>query len=160
MQQEAEERTVGLAVQCSKMSASAFARGIQYYLRNKKSHENTNISQYEPSKVKVKDIIKSGAGVSNVEIQDKSIMQFERLARKNGVQYAIKKDKTTDPPTFYIFFKSKDAEMIEYTLKEFNKKQLGKDKEPVIKKKLEKFKEVVKAASVKKPKVRKKQKVR
>ncbi|MBQ5441367.1 MAG: PcfB family protein, partial [Firmicutes bacterium] len=39
-----------------------------------------------------------------------------RLARKNGIRYAVKKDKATDPPTYYIFFKGKSAEVIEATL--------------------------------------------
>lgn len=159
MQQEIEERTVGLAVQSTKMSASLFYRAIQYYLRKKETYNNTNISQETAKKVKVKEFLKDGAGVSNVEIQDKSIKQFERLAKKNGVRYAIKKDKSTTPPTFYIFFKSKDAEMIEYTMRQFTKKQLNKGKEPVIKQKLKHFKEVV-AAQVMNSKIRKKEKVR
>jgi len=44
MQQEIEERTVGLAVQSTKMSASLFYRAIQYYLRKKETYNNTNIS--------------------------------------------------------------------------------------------------------------------
>ena len=144
MQQEAEERTVGLVVQSSKMTASLFMRAIEYYLRKQENKKVKNIS-HKAKKVRVKDIIKDGAGVSNVEIQDKSIRQFERLAKRNGVKYAIKKDKSTNPPTFYIFFKSKDSEMIEYTLKQFTKKQLSKGKKPVIKEKLMKFKELSKA---------------
>lgn len=158
MQQEVEERTVGLAVQSTKMSANLFMRAIQHYLRKVETHKNSNISQ-SSKKVNVKDIIKDGAGVSNVEIQDNSIKQFERLAKKNGVRYAIKKDKSTTPPTFYIFFKSKDAEMIEYTMRQFTKKQLNKGKEPVIKQKLQHFKEVV-ASQVTQNKIRNKEKVR
>lgn len=159
MQQEAEERTVGLVVQSSKMTASLFFRAIQYYLREHKNKKVTNIS-HKPKKVRIKNILKDDAGVSNVEIQDKSIKQFERLAKKNGVKYAIKKDKSTTPPTFYIFFRSKDAEMIEYTLREFAKKQLSRDKEPVIKQKIEKFKELSKKMAAKQTKIRKKEKVR
>ena len=68
--------------------------------------------------------MQEGDGVSNVEIKDDSIKVFERLARKNGIRYAVKKEKATDPPTYYIFFKGKSAEVIEATLKEFTKAKL------------------------------------
>ena len=55
----------------------------------------------------VKELVKEGAGVASVEIKDEKIRQFERIARRNGVRYAIKKDKSTTPPTYIVFFKAK-----------------------------------------------------
>ena len=45
-------------------------------------------------------------GVSNIEINDPSIRDFERIARKYGVDYAVKKDRSTSPPKYLIFFKA------------------------------------------------------
>ena len=83
---------------------------------NEAQHRN------DPKRVKVKDLVKDGSGVSPVEIMDEKIRAFEKLARSNGVRYAIKKDKTTVPPTYIVFFRAKDAEMIDRTMKEFVKK--------------------------------------
>ena len=66
-------------------------------------------------------MLREGEGVSTVTIKDNSIKPFERLARKNGIRYAIKKDKSTSPQTYIIFFKGKNAEVIDNTLKEFTK---------------------------------------
>ena len=51
---------------------------------------------------------KTNQGVSNIEINDPSIRDFERIARKYGVDYAVKKDRSTSPPKYLIFFKGRD----------------------------------------------------
>ena len=46
----------------------------------------------------------SEPGVSNIEITDPSIKEFEKIARKYGVDYAVKKDRSSSPPKYLIFF--------------------------------------------------------
>lgn len=41
----------------------------------------------------VKQLIGQNQGVSNLEITDPSIREFEKIARKYGVDYAVKKDE-------------------------------------------------------------------
>ena len=57
----------------------------------------------------MKQLIGQNQGVSNIEINDPSIMDFERIARKYGVDYAVKKDRSASPPKYLIFFKARDA---------------------------------------------------
>ena len=45
-----------------------------------------------------------GSGASTIEINDPSIKDFERIARKYGVDYAIKKCKG-DKPKYMVFFR-------------------------------------------------------
>ena len=60
----------------------------------------------------VKQLIGQNQGVSNIEINDPSIRDFERIARKYGVDYAVKKDRSTSPPKYLIFFKARDADAL------------------------------------------------
>ena len=53
----------------------------------------------------VKQLIGQNQGVSNIEITDPSIKEFEKIARKYGVDYAVKKDRSSSPPKYLIFFK-------------------------------------------------------
>lgn len=89
-------------------------------------------------------------------------------------------DKGTNPPTYYIFFKAKSAEVVKVTLEDYLKKtvqkedskesekskdpkkskQTSKKREAVIKPKLEHFKKKVREAGAKKSKTKTKQKVR
>ena len=45
----------------------------------------------------VKQLIGQNQGVSNIEITDPSIKEFEKIARKYGVDYAVKKDRSSSP---------------------------------------------------------------
>ena len=167
MQEQANEKTVGLVCRSTRMSASTFMRLCEKYLRHRRMvvRDKKISKRYDPARqkinqakrIKVKELVKEGAGVSSVEIKDEKIRQFEKLARRNGVRYAIKKDKSTTPPTYIVFFKAKDGEMIDRTMKEFLKRSIAKDdkaKEPVIHAKLKKFKAVAMEAAAKVSKIR------
>ena len=168
MQEEANQKTVGIAVQGTKMTARVFMRACEKFLQYRKEQKRlkkqdpANYKSNQPKRVKVSRLVREGDGVSSIEIKDESIKEFEKLARKNGVRYAVKKDKTTSPPTYYIFFKGKNAEVIDNTLREYTKRQLTRgEKKPVIHDKLENFKKVAKeAAASKLSKVKNKQQER
>ena len=60
-------------------------------------------SQPKQEKVTVKELAKQNAGMVNIEITDKNIKSFERYARKYGINYALKKDKSKEPPVYLVF---------------------------------------------------------
>ena len=74
----------------------------------------------------VKQLVEQGQGVSNIELQDKSSKEFERIARKYGVDYAVKQEKGAEPPKFLIFFKARDADALTAAFKEYTQKQIRK----------------------------------
>ena len=95
----------------------------------------------------VKQLIGQNQGVSNIEINDPSIRDFERIARKYGVDYAVKKDRSASPPKYLIFFKARDADALtaaftEYTGKKVKKAE--KTERPSVLAKLAQFKELLK----------------
>jgi len=99
----------------------------------------------------VKQLIGQNQGVSNIEITDPSIKEFEKIARKYGVDYAVKKDRSSSPPKYLIFFKGRDADALtsaftEYTNKKV--KKVEKSERPSVLAKLSQFKELVKNAVV------------
>ena len=95
----------------------------------------------------MKQLIGQNQGVSNIEINDPSIRDFERIARKYGVDYAVKKDRSASPPKYLIFFKAHDADALtaaftEYTGKKVKKAE--KTERPSVLAKLAQFKELLK----------------
>ena len=60
-------------------------------------------SQPKQGKVTVKELAKQNAGMVNIEITDKNIKSFERYSRKYGINYALKKDKSKEPPVYLVF---------------------------------------------------------
>ena len=73
-----------------------------------KSQKNPKIYKGKQS---VKHLVRQGAGVSNIEITDGNIKSFERVARKYGVDFALKKDTTSQPPPAIWSFSSHGTRM-------------------------------------------------
>ena len=91
-----------------------------------------------------KQTVKQGAGVQNIEITDKNIKSFERVARKYGVDFALKKNPAEGK--YLVFFKAKDADALNAAFAEYTAQTLkrGQDKRPSVRERLSHFKEVVK----------------
>lgn len=154
MQEEVEQRTVTLAVNTSKMTANVLKSAISKYLAYRK--EKAKQGPVKPcGKQSVKQLVGQDQGVTNIEITEKNIKDFERIARKYGVDFALKKDKTGDIPKYLVFFKARDADALTAAFKEYTAKTDRKKERPSVLKKLRKFKEV--AADIDTPKVRKKE---
>ena len=154
MQEEVESRTVTLAVSTTRMTANVLKSAISKYLAYRK--EKARQGPVKPcGKQSVKQLVGQDQGVSNIEITDKNIKDFERIARKYGVDFALKKDKTGDIPKYLVFFKARDADALTAAFKEYTAKSDRKKERPSVLKKLRRFKEV--AADIDTPKVRKKE---
>lgn len=154
MQEEVEQRTVTLAVSTTKMTANVLKQAISKYLAYRK--EKVRAGPVKPcGKQSVKQLVGQNQGVSNIEITDKNIKDFERIARKYGVDFALKKDKTGEIPKYLVFFKARDADALTAAFKEYTAKTDRKKERPSVLNKLRKFKE--QAADIDTPKVRKKE---
>ena len=99
----------------------------------------------------VKQLVGQNQGISNIEITDPSIKEFEKIARKYGVDYAVKKDRSSSPPKYLIFFKGRDADALTAAFTEYTNKKVKKatkTERPSVLAKLNQFKEMVKNAVV------------
>ncbi len=154
MQEEVEQRTVTLAVSTSKMTANVLKSAISKYLAYRK--DKAKNGPVKPcGKQSVKKLVQQDKGVTNIEITDKNIKDFERIARKYGVDFALKKDKTGEIPKYLVFFKARDADALTAAFKEYTAKTDRKKERPSVLQKLRKFKEA--AVDIATPKVRKKE---
>ena len=170
MQEEVENRTLTLAVSGTKFTGRLLKAAITKYLAHRKDkklqkQKSRDTPVIPHGKQTVKQLIGQNQGVSNIEITDPSIKEFEKIARntdpsikefekiarKYGVDYAVKKDRSSSPPKYLIFFKGRDADALtaaftEYTGKKVRKAQ--KTERPSVLAKLSQFKELVKHAVV------------
>ena len=152
MQEEVENRTLTLIVSGTKFTGRLFKAAISKYMAHRREKklekQRSRDSPVTPKgKQTVKQLIGQNQGVSNIEINDPSIRDFERIARKYGVDYAVKKDRSASPPKYLIFFKARDADALtaafaEYTGKKVKKAE--KTERPPVLAKLAQFKELLK----------------
>ena len=151
MQEEVESRTVTLIVSGSKFTGRMLKDVISKYLahRKEKKLQKTRDSPVKPcGKQTVKELVGQNQGVSNIEVNDPDIKSFEKIARKYGVDYAIKKDRSTSPPKYLVFFKARDADALTAAFTEYSSKKVKQQERPSVLKKLAHFKEMVKNAVV------------
>lgn len=152
MQEEVENRTLTLIVSGTKFTGRLFKAAISKYMahrREKKLEKQRSRDSPVTHKGKqtVKQLIGQNQGVSNIEINDPSIKDFERIARKYGVDYAVKKDRSASPPKYLIFFKARDADALTAAFSEYTQKKVKKadrSERPSVLAKLAQFKELLK----------------
>lgn len=156
MQEEVENRTFTLIVSGTKFTGRLFKAAISKYMahrREKKLEKQRGRDSPVTPKGKqtVKQLIGKNQGVSNIEINDPSIRDFERIARKYGVDYAVKKDRSASPPKYLIFFKARDADALTAAFSEYTQRKVKKadrSESPSVLEKLSHFKELIKNAVV------------
>ena len=156
MQDEVNDKTLNLCIQAGRITANTLKAAMRKYLNDMEKRKNLkiqkkNVSKNEEIKVKARDkaekkgkqtmkqLMNQGVQLTNIPITDDNIKSFERIARKYGIDYSLKKDVSTDPPRFMVFFKAKDVDVMTAAFKEYagvSMKQ--KVKKPSVKKKLAK----------------------
>ena len=141
MQEEVENRTVNLAITTTRLSARTIVTGIRMYLNHRNNVSRQKVVQGIHGKQSVKELMNQG--VSRMPIGDASIREFEREARKYGVDFAVTKDKTVSPPQYTVFFKARDADALQQIADSLVAKQMNAQKKPSILKQLTKLKDLV-----------------
>ena len=145
MQEDIENRTVTMTISGAKftgrMLKSAIAK-LLAHMRNGKNHSTRSKDITVHGKQTVKQLVGQNQGVSNIEIADSGVKEFERIARKYGVDFAVKKVKG-DRPKYLVFFKARDADALTAAFTEYTGKQIHKAKRPSVLKTLRSFQALV-----------------
>ena len=139
MQEEITQGAVTLSVETGKLTAQLLQQAMKKVLADMEKHKND--PQLRHGKQTLRQLMKHGAGVSNIEITDQNIKAFSATAKKYGIDFALKKDTTGEIPRYLVFFKGRDADVITAAFREFSAKNLEKEKKPSIRKELEQAKQ-------------------
>ena len=139
-----ENRTVNLAISTTKLSLRTIISGIRKYLQHReKVKAKKGRDPAVHGKQSVKKLLGQNQGAANAEIEKEGIKDFERLAKKYGVDFAVRKDKTVDPPRYFVFVRAKDADALDAICKEHQARSMTKDRKPSVLAQLSKFKNLV-----------------
>ena len=129
MQEEVENRAVTLVINATKLTGRVLKSAILKYMTARKEKK---LSKARAAPVKtmgkqtVKQLLSQNQGVSNIEITDNNIKSFERVARKYGVDFAVKKDRSVSPPKYLVFFKGRDADALTAAFREYTAKEVSR----------------------------------
>ena len=152
MQEETNEKTIALYIKTGKLTAQTLQKAMKTLLAQMKKQKDKT----PQGKQTLKQLMKQNAGVSNIEITDQNIKAFDPIARKNGLDYNVKKIENGKPPTYLVSFRGKDIDVMTEAFREFTAKKLGRDKKPSIRKQLSTLKDKAAALNAQRDKVKKK----
>lgn len=148
MQEEVQQKTITLSTQAAKFTARELKQLISKYLAYQKNKGKSNAKVNgvtHQGKQTVKQLAKQNQGLKSIDITDSNIKSFDRVARKYGVDYALKKDKTVDPPKYIVFFKARDESAIQAAFKDYTKANIKhKARKDSVLEKLKKAKDTIK----------------
>ena len=137
MQEETTQKTIALVIKTSKLTADVLQKALRMYLEHQRRKQPSH------GKIRVKKLIGQGDGAKSIEVTDDNIKSFERVARKYNVDFAVKRDKTSEPPRYLVFFKGRDADVITQAFKEFVKLNEKKHQRISLRQKLKTFQKAV-----------------
>ena len=149
VQEEIDQKTIALTVKATKLTGRLLAKAISAALRKMKQAKDAP----HQGKQTVKQLAKQNAGLQNIEITDGNIKSFERVARKYGVDFALKRDNGS-PPKWLVFFKARDADALTAAFTEFSRDTLKKARKPSVLEMMKNFKELVKTKVTDRSKVK------
>lgn len=142
MQEDVENRTINLAIRTTKLSTVQILRAMRK-LCDMLKHKMTEKEQSPHGKQSVRKLLGQNLGATTSEVDRQGIHEFERLARKYGVNYAIRKDKSVDPPRYTVFVRARDGDALDAICKEYEVKVLNKPQKSSVLTQLNHFKELI-----------------
>lgn len=153
MQEEVNEKTISLCIKGGKITGNILKAALKKLLSEQEKHRSQKKQEKQAEKKaeekakqesksgsrgkqSLKKMMENGSQISNIEITDKNIKSFERVARKYSIDYSLKKDKSTEPPRYLVFFKAKDVDVMTAAFKEYTGVSMKKSQRKSIRKKL------------------------
>ena len=153
MQDEVNEKVVSLAIETSKLTAGVLQSAIKALLKKGKGQ----LTKAPHGKVTMRQLMKPGEKVTNIEITDANIKAFDPIAKKNGLTYNVKKIENGKPPTYLVSFRGKDIDVMTEAFREFSSKKLSREQKPSIRKALAAFRDKAKQLNMNREKVKNKE---
>lgn len=146
MQEEVNEKTVSLCITGGKVTVRLLKQAMMRFLAaiEKEKAEKARKQQVKGppdkdyhGKQSLKKLAQQNVQLSNIEITDNNIKAFEKVAKKYGIDFSLKRDKSVVPPRYFVFFKARDVDVMTAAFREFTGKTLNKTKKPSVRKKLQ-----------------------
>ena len=155
MQEEVNAKVVALMIKGGKISAEVLKKALDKFVEElEKAQKQMSQPKTYRGKQSVKHLVQQNAAISNIEVTDGNIKSFERTANKYGIDFALKKDTSEQPPRYLVFFKGRDVDVMTAAFKEFSAKKVKQQEKPSLRQKLSREKAQTKAQHKEKAKVK------
>ena len=132
MQDQVNSKTIALAIKGGKITAQTLEKALKKLLADLEKSKGQQ-KTYR-GKQSIKHLVQQNAQISNIEVTEGNIKSFEHTANKYGIDYALKKDTSEQPPRYLVFFKGRDVDVLTQAFKEFSAKTVKQKDKPSLRK--------------------------
>lgn len=151
MQDETVGQVVALCIQGGKITEHILKRAVRETLAEMERRDRRKEAEIQRKKAdrqhkkgravyhgkqSIKKLRLQGRDLSSIEVTDGNIRSFEKCARKYDVDYCLKKDRSSIPPHYYVFFKAGDVDAVTAAFKEYAGCRMKKEKRQSVYEKL------------------------
>lgn len=150
MQEEVENKTLTLGINTTKFTGNVLKNAISKYLAHRKekklqaSRDSPDVKPF--GKVSMTQLQQEYGDMRQIDVQDKGLRDFDRIARDHGVRYTVYK---TDKNHYQIFFKAPNEANMNAAFQQFAALKVKKaERRESALGRLDKFKALVKNAIV------------
>ena len=105
------KKTIDISIKAEKMTADVLRSALQEFLSGKA--EKKGRMTYK----QLQD--KSPSKLDSIEVSEKNIGDFLKTARKYDVDFALKRDKSSTPPTYHVVFSAAKTEDFKRAFSEY-----------------------------------------
>ncbi len=123
---DTSRKTLDFTTQATRVTADVLKSIFQDFLSGKMK---------KSGKKSYGELAKTGK-LENIEVTENNIKDFLNTAKKYDIDFALKKDKSTTPATYHIFFETSKSENFQRAFKEYaygvNRKLEKKDVTQVV----------------------------
>ena len=158
MQDEVNTKVIALVIKGGRISAEVLEKALKKFVEEiEKAQKQASRPKTYRGKQSIKHLVEQNAAISNIEVTDGNIKSFEHTARKYGIDYALKKDTSEQPPRYLVFFKGRDVDVMTQAFKEFSARTIKQKEKPSLRQKLSRQKEQSKSQHREQVKVKSKE---
>lgn len=106
-----------------KFTGRTFLKAVNVYVRSRGREKQGGGQKGKAAgkgaggKLRLKELLKQGEVLDSIDLKDPEIKEFEKYARRYGVDYAIKRERKSG--RYYIFFKSRDTGSMNTVFREY-----------------------------------------
>lgn len=94
MQEQVTQKTMALSIKTAKISGTVLQAAMRQFLKMYRKQRDTP----KHGKQTLKQLMRHGTNVSNIEITDANIKAFSQTAKKYSIDFALKKADDVQPP--------------------------------------------------------------
>lgn len=108
---DTSRKTIDFIIEAAKLTSETLKEVLRAYLQKDEAVKSVGKTRYGK-------LAKSGK-LDSIEVTDNNIKDFLSVAKKHDVDFALKRDRLSNPPKYHVFFTANDSESFNRAFKEY-----------------------------------------